>query len=123
MQIYDKGNSKRLVAELPMKRNHMFTLSLSGNKSKYLKATLNDESWLWHLIYCHLGFNGLQLLANKGMVQGLSMIHQRNEICEGFIPGKHHRVSFLRATSWRTSHPLQLVHSNICATMNTPSMS
>ena len=36
--------------------------------------------------------------------------------------GKHHRNSFPVGRSWRASHPLELVHSDLCGPMHTTSI-
>ena len=36
--------------------------------------------------------------------------------------GKHSRSSFPKGQAWRASYPLQLVHSDICGPMQTPSI-
>ena len=68
--ILDKKPSNRLIAKVEMTQNRMFPLKI---KSKLLekvaesafKALHKNESWLWHLMFGHLNFKGLQLLYKK----------------------------------------------------------
>ena len=86
------------------------------------QAEVKDEKWLLHLRFGHLNFGGLNLLHRKGMVKGLSLIEKPNNICEGCILGKQHRETFLEGKSVREKAPLELVHSDLCGPMKTPSI-
>jgi hypothetical protein len=57
------------------------------------------------------------------MVQGLPTIIEKNEVCEGCVLGKHHRQPFSKGVAWRAKKMLELVHTDICVPMQTPSHS
>ena len=82
----------------------------------------DNYSWLWHKIFCHLNFHGLKLLKQNDMVQGLPEIHTEVDPCESCIMEKHYRKSFPKWVSWRASVFLELIHTNICGPMKTPSL-
>ena len=42
--------------------------------------------------------------------------------CESCILAKHHRESFSKGMSYRVRVPLEIVHSNLCGKMKTPSL-
>lgn len=54
------------------------------------------------------------------MVIGLLDINEEEE-CEGFVYGKIHQLHFPK-TSWRAKAHLQLVRSDICGPVRTPSL-
>ena len=56
------------------------------------------------------------------MVQGHHEIHIEVDPCESCLMGKQHRKSFPKEVSWRESVFLELIHTNICEPMNTPSL-
>ena len=56
------------------------------------------------------------------MVKGLPLIEKPERICEGCIFGKQHIESFPVGKSYRAKAPLEIVHSNICGPMKTPSI-
>ena len=56
------------------------------------------------------------------MVNGLSLIEQPNKLCEWCIIGKQHRESFPIGKSYRGRAPLEIVHSDLCGYMQTPSI-
>jgi transposase InsO family protein len=55
------------------------------------------------------------------MVIDLPPISCRYGVCAGCVLGKHHRDSFEKTTSWHGSVPLQLVHSDLCVPLSSPS--
>ena len=87
------------------------------NQQCFLTPTLNLNH-LWHCRYGHLSFGGLKTLQQKQMVHGLPQLQYSNLLCEDCMLGKQHRSSFPQASMWRTSHPLQLIHSDICGPIN-----
>jgi hypothetical protein len=52
------------------------------------------------------------------MVNGLPYINNDDEVCEGCIFGKQHRESYSNRT-WKDREHLALVHSYLCAPMET----
>ena len=56
------------------------------------------------------------------MVSGLPLIEKPDSLCEGCILGKQHRESFPSGKSIRAKAPLELVHSDVCRPMQTPSL-
>ncbi|MCH84804.1 hypothetical protein A2U01_0005641, partial [Trifolium medium] len=116
-QIHDPEEG--LVAEVKMSGNRMFQLKPeSFDDQTCLKASISDPSWLWHYRFGHLNFNGLRVLQQKEMVKGLPQIETPSHVCEECVIAKQHRNSFPQESTWRASHVLQLVHSDICGPMN-----
>ena len=56
------------------------------------------------------------------MVQGLPEIHTEVNPCESCIMEKQHRKSFAKRVSWRESILLELIYTEICGAMKTPSL-
>eukprot|EP00253_Pinus_taeda_P005116 PITA_05116 len=83
---------------------------------------VKDENWLWHLRFGHLNFGGLNLLHRKKMVRGLPLIQKPDSLCEGCILGKQHKESFPAGKSIRAKAPLEIVHSDVCGSMQVPSL-
>lgn len=54
------------------------------------------------------------------MVNGLPSTTCVDDICEGCVCGKQHKLSFPVGKSWRDKKRLELVHADICGPMNTP---
>ena len=108
-----------------MTKNRMFLLTMRNDLTNSLNAYKTkslDQSWLWHLRYGHLHFGGLELLQKKQMVKGLPSIEQPTGSCESCILGKHHREKFIYGVSYREKAPLEMVHTDLCGPMETPSL-
>lgn len=104
-----------------MSRNRMFPLPLRTETVSFFSTLMNDTSWLWHLRFGHLNFNGLQFLAKNDVVTGLPLLEKSNQVCEGCILGKQHRDSFQMGKARRATQQLELVHSDICRPMEVES--
>ena len=54
----------------------------------------SDEAWTWHACYGHLNFDALPKLARQGMVRGMPLIEQADQLCDACLAGKQQRASF-----------------------------
>ena len=57
------------------------------------------------------------------MVLGLPSISSTKGVCEGCFLGKHHMEMFEKGQAWHAKEQLQLIHSDICGPLETPSLS
>jgi len=57
------------------------------------------------------------------MVFGLPDISPSKGVFEGCVLCKHHREMFDKGKTWRAKEPLQLIHSDICGPLESPSFS
>ncbi|TQE03722.1 hypothetical protein C1H46_010696 [Malus baccata] len=116
---------KGLILETEMTRNRMFALIAHCplKEQKCLTMTTSDQATLWHCRYGHLSWNGLKVLQQKNMVEGLPKLTVCQKVCEDCLVGKQHRDSFPRESIWRASKTLQLIHADICGPISPTSNS
>lgn len=57
------------------------------------------------------------------MVHGLPNISFAKGVCEGCVLGKHHREMIEKGKAWHAKEPLQLIHSDICGSLEASSLS
>ena len=62
------------------------------------------------------------MLHRKDMVEALPLIEKPENICEGCISGKKHRETFPVGKSVREKASSEIVHSDLCGPMQTPSI-
>jgi len=86
------------------------------------EVEVKDKNLLWHLRFGHLNFGGLNFLHKVGMVKGFPLIEKLDSLCEGCILSTQHRETFLTGKSVREEAPLEIVHSDLCGPMQTPSI-
>ena len=107
---------KGLIMEIAMAPNRIFKLfaQIQSKEQVCFNSSSEDNAMLWHNRYGHLSFIGLNLLQQKGMVRGLPNFDAPSKACGDCLIGKQQRNSFPKATTWRASKVLQLVHADIC---------
>jgi hypothetical protein len=54
------------------------------------------------------------------MVEGIPLIQQGEQVCNGCALGKHHRKPFPQATAYRATTGLELVHGDLCGPVTPP---
>jgi hypothetical protein len=115
-KIYDKNPNRKLIFEIHMTPNMMFTLTLRTANliQPYAQSasTLN-ETMVWHTRFGHLPFQSLSLLHKNSMVKGLPIFKEQIPPCESCILGKHKRTSFPQSSNQAKQH-LELVHTDLC---------
>ncbi|KAK4382827.1 Retrovirus-related Pol polyprotein from transposon TNT 1-94 [Sesamum angolense] len=80
-----------------------------------------DQSWLWHRRLGHFNFQGLKILHQKKMMTYLPQIQAVEGASEACLQGKQHKKPFPSGTSWRAKAVLELIHTDVCGPMRTPS--
>ncbi|CAL9016012.1 unnamed protein product [Prunus brigantina] len=58
----------------------------------------------------------------KNMMRDLPNIKEIHDVCEGCQLGKQHRQAFPSGKAWRAKALLELVHTDVCGPMRTPSL-
>jgi hypothetical protein len=93
----------------------------SSSFSSVFVAHSDELRKLWHERFGHINYRSLQQLCNKHMVVSLPPVSCRYGVCAGCVLDKHHRESFDKHASWHASGPLQLVQSDLCGPLSSPS--
>ena len=84
-------------------------------------ASNQDKVGIWHQRLGHLNVQSMKEL--QSMVSGLHLGHcSMNVTCEGCIQGKQQRKPFPSGVATRAKQLLELVHSDVCGPMRTPSL-
>lgn len=65
--IFDKQGN--MILKTFLSKNRMLPIDFNRGEFKCLSATVNDESWLWHLCFGHLNFQSLENLAKYNLVR------------------------------------------------------
>ncbi|KAL0457721.1 UNVERIFIED_CONTAM: Retrovirus-related Pol polyprotein from transposon TNT 1-94 [Sesamum latifolium] len=80
--LWFQDQDDRLVAKVAMTSNRMFKLNVKTAEEKCLQACINNSSWIWHMRFGHLNFEGLKMLGEKNMARGVPKINHPNQLCE-----------------------------------------
>ena len=93
----------------------------SENSTQALVHHKVDPCELWHRRFGHLHYTSLPGL--QKMVTGIPEVSLKHDgICKGCALGKNTKKSFSRSKN-RSKGILDLIHSNICGPMSSPSLS
>ena len=99
--LFLTDGKRNLITKVKMSKNRMFNLNIQNDVAKCLKACHKDPSWILHLRYEHLKFEGLKLLSKKNMVKGLPYINHPNKLCEKCLLGKQFKKMFPNESNTR----------------------
>ncbi|MCO5550359.1 hypothetical protein L7F22_003843 [Adiantum nelumboides] len=87
------------------------------------KTQAMQDAELWHARFGHVGYGSLMTVQRHNMVYDLSLLEMPpRHVCEGCVLGKMHIFAFSQDGSVRATRKLQLVHSDVCGPMRTPSV-
>ncbi|KAG8481238.1 hypothetical protein CXB51_026069 [Gossypium anomalum] len=70
----------------------------------------------------HANFRSLDLLHKLGLAKDMNKVEPLEGVCDVCQLGKQARLPFPIDQAWRTREKLELVHSDICGPMKTPSL-
>ena len=103
------------------KHGKLFKLNTTPLENCCLASSTKNSPSLWHERYGHLGYDNLKIARN--MVDGMDFDSKDivDRQCEGCIYGKHCRTPFPKASSTKSSQPLDLIHSDVCGPMSVDS--
>ena len=97
--------------------NNLYVINTEPHCANVASGKASME--LWHCRYGHLNYKYVSELKKKHMVDGMSYPKDvTDQHCEACAKAKMHRVPVPKASSNKTSRPLQLVHSDVCGPMS-----
>ena len=100
------------------------TSNTSLQATQINSASHQSKENLWHRRFGHLGERGLSTLKKDGLVRGFEYNTSKSiDFCESCVGGKIHRNPFPNSNHERAAEPLELVHSDVCGKMGSPSLS
>ena len=95
--------------------NNFFMLDLDHSSFSFIAHTDDiSDSVMWYARLGHIGKDRLARLAREGLLGSITNVSL--PMCEPCLAGKACRKPFDKAP--RATHPLELVHSEICGPMN-----
>ena len=125
--VHDLSDGDTIVASGSLCRG-LYRLAAYEKCVKDLACTISDlqavsDAKLWHARFGHLNFASLLRLLQKSERVCLfpRLEAPPKHVCEGCILGKMQRASFPKDGSMRAERRLQLIHSDVCGPMQTPS--
>ena len=106
-----------MFARIRKSKESMYLIKL--NISEFCQITREEEDgvWLWHYQLCHQSFRAIDDMRMTEMVSGLPKFCFSNHLCRNCVEGKQNRSSFPNKSEYRASKRLQLIHGDICGSI------
>ena len=121
MRVRDE--ERRLLAKIHRNLGRLYVLDVNIAQPVCLAARGEEEAWVWHARFGHLHFAALCKMGRDGLVQGMPLLTQVEQVCDACLAGKHRRAPFPQQAQRHSTEVLQLLHGDICGpiTPSTPS--
>lgn len=113
----------RLLVKVQRASNHLYKIKIKVGKEACLQAKLREEPWQWHTRLGHISFKTKKSMAAHGMVYGLPEIPEVKQLCDSCLVGKQTRQAFPKASTYRSSHALELMHADLCGVISPATLS
>jgi hypothetical protein len=121
MRIRD--DERRLLARIPRSPDRLYVLEVTIARLVCLAARADEEAWTWHTRFGHINFTVLRKMGRDGLVHGLPLLKQVEQVCEACLADKQRRTPFPQKALRRSTEPLQLLHGDLCGPITPPTPS
>jgi transposase InsO family protein len=121
MRIRDE--ERRLLARIPRSPGRLYVLTVTIARPVCMAARTDEEAWTWHARLGHINFTALRKMTREGLVRGMPLLNQVDQVCEACLAGKQRRAPFPQKAPRRSTEVLQLIHGDICGPITPPTPS
>jgi transposase InsO family protein len=118
-----RDEDRRLLAKINHNVGRLYVLDVDIAQPVCLAVRGEEEAWVWHARFGHLHFAALRKMGRDGLVKGMPLLSQVEQVCEACLAGKHRRSSFPHQAQRRATEVLQLLHGDICGPITPPTPS
>lgn len=105
--------SGRLLVKVKRSPNRFYKISLKIGKLICLYTSMEDNTCRWHARLWHISFKKIKAMFQQKMVSGLPEINQEKKLCESCLVRKQTRQLFPKATTFRATEHLELLHADL----------
>jgi hypothetical protein len=104
-------------------QDNLMVIQTIQPRSRAFVISEAEQPGLWHMWFCHAGWETLAKMVQDNLVDGLpvSAEHFRKAgktVCEPCVLGKQTKKPF-PASSWESSGPFDLIHTDVCGPLQT----
>ncbi|KAG7571799.1 Zinc finger CCHC-type superfamily [Arabidopsis suecica] len=118
LTLFDRDGN--LLVKAKRSRNRLYKVVMTVENSKCLQLVVSSDSRLWHARLGHIGVDTMKLMMKDEIVAGLPNIGIEKETCSSCLLGKQVRQSFPKATLFRATSILELIHGDLCGPITPP---
>ena len=110
----------KLLVKAKRARNRLYKVELEVENTRCLQLKESSELTSWHARLGHVNYETIKTMARKELVVGISSVSSKRETCGSCLLGKQTRHVFTKATSFRASQVLELIHGDLCGPITPP---
>ncbi|WZZ07843.1 hypothetical protein YC2023_093764 [Brassica napus] len=118
LTLYDKDGN--LLVKSIRSKNRLYKVTMEVESMKCLQLTEISESATWHARLGHVSTDTMNMMISKEMITGIPNISVEEGTCTSCLMGKQARASFPKATTYRASQVLELIHADLCGPISPP---
>ena len=103
-----------LIAKAVRSKNRLYKVRMGLKETMCYLSTTTSESSRWHARLGHINMETMKSMIQRELVAGAPHIEIEKKICGSCLLGKQARQTFPRATSYRATKVLELIHGDLC---------
>jgi len=118
LTLHDRDGN--LLVKATRSRNRLYKVDLKVESTKCLQLVALSNSTKWHARLGHINLETIKSMVTKELVVGIPSVPKEKEICASCLLGKQARQAFPKATRYRASQILELIHVDLCGPISPP---
>ena len=118
LTLHDRDGN--LLVKATRSRNRLYKVDLKVESTKCLQLVALSNSTKWHTRLGHINLETIKSMVTKELVVGIPSVPKEKEICASCLLGKQARQAFPKATRYRASQILELIHVDLCGPISPP---
>lgn len=104
----------KLIANAVRSKNRLYKVWMGLKETMCYLSTTISESSRWHARLGHANMETIRTMIQNELVTGVPHIDVEDKICGSCLLGKQTRQSFPKATMYRATKVLELIHGDLC---------
>lgn len=106
--------SGKLLVTAKRSRNRLYKVHMGLKNGSCLYLSMEHETNKWHERLGHVNSETIRNMMQKELALGLPKGFIEKKVCGSCLLGKHARQTFPKATSFRATKALELLHGDLC---------
>ena len=112
LTMHDQNNKLLITAK--RSKNRLYKVRMGVKTTTCLHISTERKSSRWHARLGHVNLETIRNMMQRELVLGIPSVKLEKEVCGSCLLGKQARQTFPKATSYRASTVLELLHGDLC---------
>ena len=118
LTLYDRDGN--LLIKSVRSKNRLYKVAMDVENNRCLQASKEDDSAVWHARLGQVNIDTMKTMISRDIVTGIPRIYIEKETCASCLLGKQTRRVFPKATTYRATNVLELIHRDLCGPISPP---